>query len=305
MASSKTLTIAHFDPVNTLGQMAKKPWDGDRPLTPRIVLEKKTVNARGLAFTFATEQISAPTDWCSVDENHHLMYVYRHGAMRSMKTLLDWGPSGQVPPSAGDIWWKPAGIPCAALVQGDVARYCEIGIPGRAIGDTTLLPRVKYKDLLVHHLVEEIYSVAGRDDAVARLLTDSLAETIRLSIVDTCTAPQSRKPQQRTTLDATTRAAIVAYLSDSLDSDITLDALAELAEMPVSTFNQAFRRCFHTTPYQFVLERRIARAQTLLLTTALSIGDIAAKVGFSNRSHFATAFKRRVGVSPSEFRAKG
>ncbi|MFV8242738.1 helix-turn-helix transcriptional regulator [Mycolicibacterium peregrinum] len=284
--------------------MAKKPWDGDRPLTPRTVLERKKVNARGLSFTFATEQISAPTDWCSFDEDHHLMYVYRHGAMRSMTTLLDWGPSGQVPPSTGDIWWKPAGIPCAALVQGNVARYCEIGIPGHAIGDTALLPRVKYKDLLVHHLIEEIYGVAGREDAVARLLTDSLAETIRLLIVDTCTAARPQKQHQRTTLDAATRSAVVAYLTDSLDSEITLDGLAELAEMPVSTFSQAFRRSFHTTPYQFVLERRIARAQTLLLTTALSISDIATKVGFPNRSHFATAFKRRVGISPSEYRAK-
>lgn len=291
--------------MDTLGRVVKKPWDGDRPLTPRIVLERKKVDARGLTFTFATEQISAPTDWCSFDEHHHLMYVYRRGAMRSMTTLLDWGPSGQVPPSTGDIWWKPAGIPCAALVQGDVARYCEIGIPSHAIGDTALLPRVKYKDLLVHHLTEEIYGVAGREDAVARLLTDSLAETIRLLIVDTCTATRPRKKYERTTLDAATRSAIVAYLSDSLDSEITLDGLADLAEMPVSTFNQAFRRSFHTTPYQFVLERRIARAQTLLLTTSLSISEIAAKVGFPNRTHFATAFKRRVGMSPSEYRATG
>ncbi|WP_276030645.1 helix-turn-helix domain-containing protein [Mycolicibacterium peregrinum] len=285
-----------------------KPWDGDRPQTPRVILEKESVSARGLSFTFATEQISAPTDWCSLDENHHLMYVYRHGAMRPMQTLLDWGPSGRVPPSAGDIWWKPAGIPCAALVQGDVARYCEIAIPDQTIGDPALLPRVKYKDLLVHHLVEEIYSVAGRKDAVARLLTDSLAETLRLVIVDTCTAPRPRKKkrqQQQASLDPATRSAIVAYLNDSLDADISLDTLAALAEMPVSTFNQAFRRSFHTTPYQFVLERRIARAQTLLLTTALSISDIATEVGFPNRSHFATAFKRRVGVSPSEYRAKG
>lgn len=279
-----------------------KPWDGDRPQTPRVVLEKEHVSARGLSFTFATEQISAPTDWCSLDENHHLMYVYRHGAMRPMKTLLDWGPSGHVPPSAGDIWWKPAGIPCAALVQGDVARYCEIGIPPQAIGDPALLPQVKYQDLLVHHMVEEIYSVADRTDAVARLLRDSLAEALRLVIVDTCTAPRPRKKPPQTGLDPATRATIVAYLSDSLDADISLDTLAALADMPVRTFNQAFRQAFHTTPYQFVLERRVTRAQTLLLTTSLSVSEIAAQVGFSNPTHFATAFKRRVGVSPSDYR---
>lgn len=279
-----------------------KPWDGDRPQTPRVVLESKAVMARGLSFTFATEHIGTPTDWCSFDADNHLMYVYRHGGMRSMETLLDWGPSGRIPPNAGDIWWKPAGERCAALVQGDVAGYCEIAIPGRSIGDAALLPRVKYKNALVHHLIEEIYSVAGRDDAVARLLTESLAETLRLLVIDTYTVPRARKPPERTTLDAATRSAIVDYLSDSLDADITLDALAELADMPVGTFIQAFRKAFHTTPYQYVLDRRIAHAKTLLLTTSQSIGEIAATVGFSTPNHFATAFKRRVGVSPRAYR---
>ncbi|WP_308205143.1 helix-turn-helix transcriptional regulator [Mycolicibacterium litorale] len=266
------------------------------------MIERSDIEARGLSFTFATERITAPTDWCSFDAGNHLMYVYRHGAMRSMETLLDWGPSGRIPPSAGDIWWKPAGIPCSALVQGDVAGYCEIAIPGRTIGDTALIPRVKYKNPLVHHLVEEIHSVAGRDDVVARLLTESLAETLRLLIIDTYTAaPQVARPD-RTTLDQATRSLIMEYLSDSLDTEITLDTLAELAEMPAGAFIQAFRRTFHTTPYQFVLDRRIAHAKTLLLTTSRSITEIAAAVGFSTPNHFATAFKRRVGVSPRVYR---
>ncbi|WP_066898127.1 helix-turn-helix transcriptional regulator [Mycolicibacterium houstonense] len=285
--------------------MPTKPWDGDRPQTPRIVLERTAVSARGLSFTFATEHISAPTDWCSFDRHNHLMYVYRHGAMRSMKTLLDWGPSGQTPPSAGDIWWKPAGIPCAALVQGNVAAYCEIAIPGQAIDDAALIPRVKYQDMLVRHLVEQINGVAGRRDVVARLLTDSLAETLRLLILDTCTAPRPRQQQRRTTLNSATKSTIAAYLSDSLDEDITLEKLAQLAGLPVGTFTQAFRNTFHISPYQFVLDRRITRAQTLLLTTSLSIGEIAAMVGFSNPTHFAAAFKRRVGVSPRSFRLRG
>lgn len=284
---------------------AMRPWDGDRAQTPRIVLEKKDIAARGLSFSFATERIAAPTDWCSFDADNHLMYVYRHGAMRSMDTLLDWGPSGRVPPTPGDIWWKPAGIPCAAVVQGDTAGYCEIAIAGRAIGDTALIPRVKYKNPLVHHLVEEIYSVAGRDDAVARLLTESLAETLRLLIIDTYTVARPRKQQHPTGLDARTRSAIVEYLSDSLDTEITLDALAELADMPVGVFIQAFRKTFHTTPYQFVLDRRIARAKTLLLTTTQTVTEVAAAVGFATPNHFATAFKRRVGVSPRTYRLGG
>lgn len=279
-----------------------KPWDGDRPLTPRIMLQHNAVAARGLAFAFATERISAPTDWCSHDDVHHLMYVYRGGTMHSMQTALDWGSPGQVP-SVGDIWWKPAGIACAALVQGDTAGYCEIAVPLGLLGDTGLIPRIKYRDPLMHHLVEQLYSVADRDDPMARLLTDSAAETMRLLIRDKCAEAPSA-PCEHRRLDAATRKLVVDYLNDSLDSEIRLDTMARLVGMSVQGFIGAFRRDFHTTPHQYLLDLRIDRAKALLLDTTVGIAEIAASVGFSTPGHFATAFKHRVGISPSTYRRR-
>lgn len=288
--------------MNTIPHMALKPWDGDRPMTPRTILKQDVVAARGLSFTFTTERISAPTDWCGADDANHWLYVYRHGTIRSAEMLLDWGPSGRLPPSPGDIWWRPAGVASSVLMQGDTAGYCEIAIPGRAIGDPALIPRVRYRNPLIHHLIEEIGSVSARDDTVAQLLTESAAETIRLLVADSLTVDRPRKRDDRDTLDARTRSMITEYLNDSLDSEINLDALARLAAMPVGTFIKAFRQAFHTTPYQFLLDRRIDQAKTLLLTTSLSITEISSAVGFSTPSHFATAFGRRVGATPRKYR---
>lgn len=282
--------------------MALKPWDGDRPMTPRTILKQDVVAARGLSFTFVTERISAPTDWCGADDDNHWLYVYRHGVIRSAQMLLDWGPSGQVPPQPGDIWWRPAGVASSVLMQGDTAGYCEIAVPRRAIGDPELLPRVKYRNPLIHHLVERIGNVAGRDDTNAQLLMESAAETLRLVIVDSLAVERPRMPDERDTLDVATQSLIIDYLNGSLDCEIKLDSLAQLAGMPVGTFIKAFRRAFHTTPYQFLLDRRIRQAKTLLLTTSLSITEISSAVGFSSPNHFATAFGRRVGVSPRAFR---
>ncbi|OMB79873.1 hypothetical protein A5746_06580 [Mycolicibacterium conceptionense] len=74
--------------------------------------------------------------------------------------------------------------------------------------------------------------------------------------------------------------------------------------MSVGNFIKAFRDAFHTTPYQFLLDLRIDRAKTLLLTTSQTIAEIAVSVGFSTPSHFATAFRRRVGISPSSYRRR-
>ncbi|WP_235631598.1 helix-turn-helix transcriptional regulator, partial [Mycolicibacterium fortuitum] len=276
---------------------------GDRPLTPRVVLEQKDVAARGLAFTFGTEQISEPTDWCSFSDTHHRVYVYRGGAMHSMQTALDWGPSGRTLPNVGDIWVVPAGDKCASLVEGDTAEYCEIAIPDQLLGETTLIPRVKHRDPLIHQMVERIYEVADRDDALAQLLTDSVSETLRLLLTDMYTVdPPQRAEHRPDVLDAPTRSKIIEFLEDGMDSEITLEMLAQQAKMSVGGFIKAFRAAFHTTPYQYLLDRRIERAKSLLLDTTRTVTEISAMVGFSTPNHFATAFRRRVGTSPRNFR---
>ncbi len=285
--------------------MAMKPWNGDRPQTPRVVLGERTAATGGLSLRFATEQIDTTTDWCCFDESRHLVYVHRSGRLRSMETDLDWGPSGQTLPDVGDIWVVPAGEQCASLAEGDTAEYCEIAIPQKLLGSTTLVPRIKHRDPLIHQMVERIYEVADRDDALARLLTDSVGETLRLLITDMYTVdPPPRIKSRPDTLDSATRSMLVEFLEDSLDSDITLETLARHAKMSVAVFITAFRAAFHTTPYQYLLDRRIERAKGLLQNSTRTITEISAMVGFSTPNHFATAFRRRVGVSPRVYRGR-
>jgi len=197
----------------------------------------------------------------------------------------------------------PAGDKCASLVEGDTAQYCEIAIPDHLLGETTLIPRVKHHDPLVHQMVERIYDVAERDDALARLLTESIGETLRLLITDNYAEAVQRRTEYRANiLDSATRARIVEFLEDSMDSEISLETLARHAKMSVGGFIKAFRAAFHTTPYQYLLDLRIDRAKTLLLNTPRTVTEISAIVGFSTPNHFATAFRHRVGVSPSTYR---
>lgn len=283
--------------------MAMKPWTGDRPMTRRVVLGERAITTRGLSLRFATEQIHTTTDWCCLDDARHLVYVHRAGRLHSMETDLDWGPSGRTLPNVGDIWVVPAGDKCASLVEGDTAEYCEIAIPDQLLGETTLIPRVKHRDPLIHQMVERIYEVADRDDALAQLLTDSVSETLRLLLTDMYTVdPPQRAEHRPDVLDAPTRSKIIEFLEDGMDSEITLEMLAQQAKMSVGGFIKAFRAAFYTTPYQYLLDRRIERAKSLLLDTTRTVTEISAMVGFSTPNHFATAFRRRVGTSPRNFR---
>lgn len=63
-----------------------------------------------------------------------------------------------------------------------------------------------------------------------------------------------------------------------------------------------FRRRFGTTPLDYISAMRIERAKRLLMETALSIGDIATRVGYESHTYFTRRFLATVGLSPTDYR---
>lgn len=218
-----------------------------------------------------------------------------------MEIEFERGPSGPHTPRVGDIWVIPAEHRYAALAQGRVVQFCELTIPTATLADRDLTARTNHRDPLVHRLIERMSTVADRRDVTARLLIEALAETVRLHLVDQFGGGAVRRSRRRR-FDRLTRARLMEYLEYSFDTEISLAALAELADMTVSEFSATFTADFGSTPYQFVLDRRIHRAKELLATTTMSITDIGMAVGFSTPSHFAQTFKNRVGMPPSIYR---
>lgn len=105
-------------------------------------------------------------------------------------------------------------------------------------------------------------------------------------------------------LSSAIRAKIIQLLEDGIGSAITLETLAQQADMSVPVFITAFRAAFHTTPYQYLLDLRFERAKSLLRKSSRTVAEISAMVGFSRPSNFSSAFRRRVGVSPRVYRDK-
>ena len=92
------------------------------------------------------------------------------------------------------------------------------------------------------------------------------------------------------------------FVESSLDQDLTLEALAREAGYSRAHFLRMFRESTGTTPHQYVMERRIAHAEELLLTNELGVAEIAVACGFSSQAHLTLAFKKQTGVTPAEYR---
>ena len=97
--------------------------------------------------------------------------------------------------------------------------------------------------------------------------------------------------------------AATSYLAQCLASPPTLPELARKVGTYEKKLSLAFRRQLGKTVFEHLRDARLDRAQQLLSNTRLSVTDIAAETGFSNAANFATAFRKKAGITPSEFRA--
>lgn len=97
-------------------------------------------------------------------------------------------------------------------------------------------------------------------------------------------------------------ARVVACIEDDLAGALTLDRLADEANLSVFHFARAFRRSTGLAPHRYVLARRLERAKNDLLNTRRSAVEIAAAVGFENPHHFRRQFRAQFGVLPGALR---
>jgi AraC family transcriptional regulator len=95
---------------------------------------------------------------------------------------------------------------------------------------------------------------------------------------------------------------ISSFIDANLNNRIMVAELAAMARLGPSHFRRAFKKCFDVSPHAYLMQRRIRRAQDLMVTTDASICEIALAVGFADQAHLTTRFHRTVGTTPHAWR---
>ena len=100
--------------------------------------------------------------------------------------------------------------------------------------------------------------------------------------------------------------SIVDYIMANLNRSPTLEQMAALVSLSPYHFARQFKAATGLPPHQFLINRRVERAQQILRGRGnLSLAEVAIGVGFSDQSQLCFHFKRIVGVTPGRFRASG
>ncbi|ACL61282.1 helix-turn-helix transcriptional regulator [Methylobacterium nodulans] len=103
-------------------------------------------------------------------------------------------------------------------------------------------------------------------------------------------------------LSPSIRRRIADQVEARLGDVLTLDVLADEAGLSTFHFAKMFKASFGVAPHRYVIERRIARAKSLLADGRTSLAEIAAACGFASQSHFTRSFKQATGATPGQWR---
>lgn len=91
-------------------------------------------------------------------------------------------------------------------------------------------------------------------------------------------------------------------MRENVEEDLNLQELASTYNIGYSYFRKMFKQYTGVPPKQYLLDLKIMRSKELLLTTDMSIKEISNAIGFESAHYFSRYFKKKAGISPSEFK---
>lgn len=98
-------------------------------------------------------------------------------------------------------------------------------------------------------------------------------------------------------------AKTASYIENHFSEELSIAALADLVHYSERHFARLFKETYNMTPVDYILSLRIKHACTLLSDTDLPISEISLQSGYSDNNYFSRVFKKKIGVTPSQYRA--
>ncbi len=247
------------------------------------------------------------TQYC----NHHTLSLYIADGYESYhKTASGWKNGGGpdrfclMPKESESVWDIRDNLAFVHLYCTD-EHLREVGekVWDRSPATFTLDEKTFSQDARITALYRQF--LLGCDwQQNANQLTLSTASTLLLThLVQHYSNVQWQLPTVTGGLAPVALRNVLEYIESHLGEPLLLCDLAAQVSLSEYHFARMFRQSMGVAPHQFVMQRRMARAKALLLSSNQSLTDIALACGFNSASHFSNRFKAANGITPSQLRA--
>ena len=162
------------------------------------------------------------------------------------------------------------------------------------------------RDPIIEAITLNLAREAAEGSPAGRLYAESGCEFLAHHLIYRYSNLSQAPPRSMGGLSSRRLRLVLEYIEDTLGQPIRLRELAALTGISGRHFERAFRQSTGSSPHSYVMDRRLHRARDFLINRPeLRIEQIALRLGFSSSSHFSSAFRRQIGLTPTGFRKIG
>jgi AraC family transcriptional regulator len=173
-------------------------------------------------------------------------------------------------------------------------------VPG---GCVELTPQFNLRDPHIVSLCQLLHADLEAGCPTGPLYGELVGAALAVQIARRCSAGAAEMAPARGGLSPARLRRIFEYIDANLDINVRLNMLAHEVGVSAFHFSRLFKQSTGRTPHQYLLQRRLDRARTLLGQRELSLAEISTSTGFADQSHFTKVFRQFMGMTPSEYRS--
>jgi AraC family transcriptional regulator len=166
----------------------------------------------------------------------------------------------------------------------------------------TISPRLFFFDQAVWDTALKLKAEVGNSDPTSRQYAEALSLVLMHELIRLERTTSTAARPLRGGLPVWRQKRVLEFIEEHLAEEVSLAALAQLADLSLYHFARAFTQSFGVPPHRYHMARRMDRARSLLQTPALSVTEIGIQIGFRETSSFTRAFRRFTGLTPTEYR---
>lgn len=215
-------------------------------------------------------------------------------------------------PKPGDIELMPAGSESRWNACGGDADVMHLHLSPKRLSfllgedgpegkPVELIPQLSHADGLISRLGRNCIAELRHAGLASHALLDSYALALGVHLLRQYSSVRKLGVAEYALAPYRLRRA-KDFVEAHLAEDIGVVDIAAAAGLSAFHFSRAFRKATGLSPYRYLIERRIAHAESLLGSTDLSIAAVALSCGFSSQQHLSSTFSKIVGTTPARFR---
>lgn len=279
-----------------------------------LALDWRSVRWDGGGFDTArrpfTERVEGP-----IRVPQYLVLATLQGGARRLSVRADCGHRYQGPEHAGAVSIVIPNCERRLQLTGVRARWASLAIGQDAfVGSMDLEGSRKHSvgrtcstnlsDPLLFALLSEMEQLYAQDGVLDASYCEAMSFAVVQHLQHRHFANGAAASQRSFGLPRWQLRRVEEYVESNLERAIRIADLARMSGYSAAHFHRAFRRTCGVTPLEFINHRRVRRAVEILQgQPALTVAELAERVGYTSPNHFARLFRRLVGVAPARYRA--